>query len=285
MKTHRQKERLYQDPRVRDPAGLKPTLRAHEEQYFRLQNQSQTDLPLVPEDLTASGTAEFHTANDQTLRSTIHGEGDTAFTQAIKNLSNNLVIQYNQPSANEKVPKFDGDYTRWNAFWQMFTVLVDKNPKIPVISKLNKLNQAVEGEAAAVTSMFEFDEESYELAKMALINEYGDPALCANKMLRDIQNLNRVKANDIESLRNLHIRSKQLVLRLQRLYPTILDQPILISSTIENNLSPECLYKWEEENTKRKRESLLPPPNKHIQWILNWMGDYIQASKRSTIKM
>ena len=104
---------------------------------------------------------------------------------------------------------------------------------------------------------------------MALINKYGYPALCANKMLRDIQNLDRVKANDIEGLRNLHIRGKQLVLRLQRLYPTILDQPILISSTIENKMSPECLYKWEEENTKRKRELSLPPPNKHIQWILN----------------
>ncbi len=223
--------------RIRDPAGPKPTLRAHEEQYFRLQNQSQTELPLLPDDLTGSESTEFYTANDQTLRSAAHDDGDNAFTQAIKNLSNNLVIQYNQPSANEKVPKFDGDYTEWNAFWQAFTVLVDKNPKVPVISKLNKLNQAVKGEAAMVISMFEFDEESYELAKMALINEYGDPALCANKMLRDLQNLERVKANDFEGLRNLHVRSKQLVLRLQRLYPTILDQPILVSSTIENKMS------------------------------------------------
>ena len=220
--------------RIRDPAGPKPTLRAHEEQYFRLQSQSQRELPRFPEDLTGSGSTEFHMANEQTLRSAVHGEGDTAFTQAVKNLSNNLVIQYNQPSANEKVPKFNGDYTKWNAFWQAFTVLIDKNPKVPVISKLNKLNQAVEGEAAMVISMFEFDEESYELAKMALINEYGDPALCANKMLRDIQTLDRVKANDIEGLCNLHIPSKQLVLRLQRLYPTIQDQPILISSTVEN---------------------------------------------------
>ena len=50
-------------------------------------------------------------------------------------------------------------------------------------------------------------------------------------------------------------------------------------------MSPECLYKWEDENTKRKRDLSLPPPNKHIQWILNWLGDYIQTSKRSTIKM
>ena len=34
-----------------------------------------------------------------------------------------------------------------------------------------------------------------------------------------------------------------------------------------------------------QEESSLPPPHKHIQWILNWLGDYIQTSKRSTIKM
>ena len=107
--------------RIRDPAGPKPTLRAHEEQYFRLQSQSQMELPLFPEDLAGSGSTEFHTANDQTMRSAVHGDGDTAFTQAFKNLSNNLVIQYNQPSVNEKVPKFDGDYTKWNAFWQAFS--------------------------------------------------------------------------------------------------------------------------------------------------------------------
>ena len=179
--------------RYPDTPGRKPKLRGHEEEYYRYQNQSQTDLPLFPKDLSGSGSgsSEYFTANDQSFKSSVHAEDDSAFTQTLKNLSNNIIVQYNQPSANEKVPKFDGDYTKWNAFWQAFTVLVDKNPKVPIISKLNKLNQAVEGEAAAVISMFEFNEESYELAKMALINEYGDPALCANKMLRDLQNLER----------------------------------------------------------------------------------------------
>ena len=273
--------------RYPDTPARKPTYRDHEEEYYRYQNQSQTDLPLFPEDLSGSGSgsSEYFTANDQSFKSSTHSEDDNAFTQTLKNLSNNIIVQYQQPSANEKVPKFDGDYTKWSSFWQAFSVLVDKNSKVPVISKLNKLNQAVEGEAAAVISMFEFNEESYELAKMALINEYGDPALCANKMLRDLQNLERVKANDVEGLRNLHIRSKQLVLRVQRLYPTIMAQPILITSTIENKMSPECLYKWEEENTRRKRDLSLPPPDKQLQWILNWLGDYIQTCKRSTIKM
>ena len=90
----------------------------------------------------------------------------------------------------------NGDYTKRNAFWQAFTVLVDMNPKVSVISKLNKLSQQVKGEAAAVIWMFELNEENYELAKIALINEYGDPVLSANKMLMDVQSLDR----DRESL-------------------------------------------------------------------------------------
>ena len=126
------------------------------------------------------------------IKQSVHRDSDTDFTRAIKNLSNNLAVQYSQPGVNEKVPKFDGDYTKWNAFWQAFTVLVDQNPKLPVVTKLNRLNAAVEGEAHKIISMFEFDEESYELAKMALIMEYGDPVLGANKMLvKDLQNMDR----------------------------------------------------------------------------------------------
>ena len=181
-----------------------------------------------------------------------HSKDDGPFTQAIKNLSNNLAIQYAQPGVNEKVSKFDGDYSKWNAFWQAFTVLVDQNLKLPVVTKLNRLNAAVEGVAHKIISMFEFDEDSYELAKMALIAEYGDPVLGANKMLKDLQNMERVKAGNVDRLRNLHVRSKQLVLRLQRLYPAILEQPILISSIIENKMNPNCLMKWEEENTRSR---------------------------------
>ena len=215
----------------------------------------------------------------------IHQQGDSDFTKTIKNLSNNLAMQYSTPGPNEKVPKFDGDYTKWNSFWQAFTVLVDKNPRLPTVTKLNRLNAAVEGEAHQVISMFEFDEDSYELAKMALIGEYGDPVLGANKMLKDLQNMERVKPGDIDGLRNIHVRSKQLALRLQRLYPSILEQPILISSIIENKMSPECLRKWEEENTRRRREHTLPPPNQYVVWTLNWLNDYIQTNKRSNIKM
>ena len=125
----------------------------------------------------------------------VHSKDDGPFTQAIKNLSNNLAIQYAQPSPNKKVPKFDGDYTKTECFfWQAFTVLVDRKPKLPTVTKLNRLNMAVEGEARQIISMFEFDEDSYELAKMALIAEYGDPVLGANKMLKDLQNMERIKA-------------------------------------------------------------------------------------------
>ena len=60
--------------RIQDPTGPKQTLRAHEEEYFRLQNQSQTELPLFPDKLTGYGATKFHTAHDQTLKSSLHGD-------------------------------------------------------------------------------------------------------------------------------------------------------------------------------------------------------------------
>ena len=120
---------------------------------------------------------------------------------------------------------------------------------------------------------------------MVLIAEYCNPVLGVNKMLKDLQNMERIKAGDIEGLSNIHVRSKQLVLQLQRLYPSILEQPIIISSIIENKMSPNCLMKGEEENTRRRREHTLPPPNQYVAWTLNWLHDYIQTNKRSTIKM
>ena len=53
--------------------------------------------------------------------------------------------------------------------------------------------------------MFEFDKDSYKLAKMALIAKYGDPVWGANKMLKDLQNMERVKAGSMDGLRNLHV--------------------------------------------------------------------------------
>ena len=269
----------YQGEEAKGEYRKVPNLKPHEQQFYQIHNHYQTEMPLL------SGREAPSNLGEETIMPSVHNEGDSDFTKTIKNLSNNLAMQCSTPSPNEKVHKFDGDYTKWNAFWQAFTVLVDRNPRLPTVTKLNRLNATVEGEAHQIISMFEFDEDSYELAKMALIGEYGDSVLGANKMLKDLQNMERVKAGDIDSLRNIHVRSKQLVLRLQRLYLSILEQPILISSIIENKMSPECLRKWEEENTRRRREHTLPLPNQYVVWTFNWLSDYIQTNKRSNIKM
>ena len=115
-----------------------PHLKSHEQELYLLQNFYQTDT-LISGGLGASGQSPYKLTEESMMQS-MHNRDDGLFTQAIKNLSNNLAIQYTQPSPNEKVPKFDGDYTKWNAFWQAFTVLVDRNPKLRKITKLNRLN-------------------------------------------------------------------------------------------------------------------------------------------------
>ena len=98
-----------------------------------------------------------------------------------------------------------------------------------------------------VISMFEFDEESYELAKMAHYQRVrGSGTLCQQDVERPSKTSIESKPTTLRVFVTYNVWSKQLVLRLQRLYPTILDQPILVSSTIENKMSPECFVRMGE---------------------------------------
>ena len=55
-----------------------------------MQSQSKTDFPLFPEDFVTKG---YDAECNRSLQPSAHDTNDSTFTEAIKNLSNNLVIQ------------------------------------------------------------------------------------------------------------------------------------------------------------------------------------------------
>ena len=114
----------YNPDQREGPKGV-PNLKTHEQQFYDIQNFYQAEMPLFPGDKASSNLTE------ETIRPSVHNKDDSDFTKAIKNLSNNLAIQYAQPSPNEKVPKFDGDYTKWNAFLASFHCLGGSQSQTP----------------------------------------------------------------------------------------------------------------------------------------------------------
>ncbi|XP_075157594.1 uncharacterized protein LOC142230857 [Haematobia irritans] len=85
-----------------------------------------------------------------------------------------------------EVPTFNGDYTTWPTFRDMFTAVCVKNPRLSSVEKLFHLNQSTRGEANEIVKKVPLTDENFKVA-------WGN--LCAsNRTNSDKANLSQVKS-------------------------------------------------------------------------------------------
>ena len=87
-----------------------------------------------------------------------HVESDRATAQPV---SQN-VVRTRLPKLS--LPKFRGDVTKWNTFWDSFQVAVHRNEGISNIDKFNYLNYVLEGVAARAIPGLTLTEVNYDAA-------------------------------------------------------------------------------------------------------------------------
>ena len=71
------------------------------------------------------------------------------------------------------LPKFRGDVTKWNTFWDSFQIAVHRNEGISNIDKFNYLNYVLEGVAARAIPGLTLTEANYDAA-VTLLQERCD---------------------------------------------------------------------------------------------------------------
>ena len=96
-----------------------------------------------------------------------HVESDRATAQPV---SQN-VVRTRLPKLS--LPKFRGDVTKWNTFWDSFQVAVHRNEGISNIDKFNYLNYVLEGVAARAIPGLTLTEANYDAA-VKLLQERCD---------------------------------------------------------------------------------------------------------------
>ena len=67
-----------------------------------------------------------------------------------------------------ELPKFSGEYTEWQTFWDKFRAVIDSNNSIPIVNKFTYLQSLLQGEAAATISGLSLTETNYSTAKTLL---------------------------------------------------------------------------------------------------------------------
>ncbi|KAK3803545.1 hypothetical protein RRG08_027822 [Elysia crispata] len=74
-----------------------------------------------------------------------------------------------------ELPKFSGEYTEWQTFWDKFRAVIDSNNSIPTVNKFTYLQSLLQGEAAATISGLSLTETNYSTAKTLLQTRFGRP--------------------------------------------------------------------------------------------------------------
>uniref|UniRef100_A0A914YSH8 Peptidase A2 domain-containing protein n=1 Tax=Panagrolaimus superbus TaxID=310955 RepID=A0A914YSH8_9BILA len=97
------------------------------------------------------------------------------------------------------IPKYNGDYLKWNAFWQTFDILVHQK-NYPNVSKLIALRSLLEGRALEEIDSFTISVENYDTVVKTLKDRFGNPQFLIREFDKKLTAL-RPAAPTAESLR------------------------------------------------------------------------------------
>uniref|UniRef100_A0A914QZ53 CCHC-type domain-containing protein n=1 Tax=Panagrolaimus davidi TaxID=227884 RepID=A0A914QZ53_9BILA len=93
-----------------------------------------------------------------------------------------------------QIPKFNGDYTEWTAFWELFDIYVHQK-KYPAVSKLAALRSLLQGRALAEIQGFQTSAANYPTIVKTLKERFGNQQFVIRELELKLDSLQPAKPN------------------------------------------------------------------------------------------
>ena len=204
-------------------------------------------------------------SNEESLTTEIKQAGEYSFQVRIDIHKLNEVITATLPgvpgapyippkTGGVKLPKlninkFDGDFTQWNSFWDMFNASVHKRTNLEGIEKFTYLKSLLEGDALKLVEGFNLEAHYYDEAVKLLQDTYGGETEIKMSFVRKLLQLESpdVNAESLQEFRSnfeCQIRSlNALKLTLDEMYTILLYSklPASISEIITRKAEDDWL--------------------------------------------
>lgn len=233
-------------------------------------------------DLLQSNWAKFDEVCDQismtasimqtTQNTQIRAEGESLYIEslgAFKNRLNQLRRETEVPreaeavperilrvSMPEKLPEFDGDYTAWGQFHDVFEAEVVKNTMLSDEMRLRKLMAAVKGEARTVLGTWSLRPGNFALAWKKLRDRYQNDFQTIRAHVRKFFDLPVMNRCTYSGLRNVLDTASEVGRQLGMLLPPEEVGEYLMLYTIENMLDSETNRTWKLQRDVKTRPKL-----------------------------
>nr|XP_018895666.1 PREDICTED: uncharacterized protein LOC109029600 [Bemisia tabaci] len=144
-----------------------------------------------------------------------------------------------------RLPKFDGSIEQWASFYDLFTSLIDENPDLSRVTKLQYLRLSLSENAAKLIQYLETTDDNYEIALSLLKNKFDSPRRAMKRhwaILCDYTKLLKDKPIELGKLVdtfNQHLRA------LENLGAPVDQWSVPVISLILSKISSETAEKWE----------------------------------------
>ncbi|XP_066583987.1 uncharacterized protein [Prorops nasuta] len=93
------------------------------------------------------------------------------------------------------LPKFSGDYLKWNNFYETFSSIVHDKVYVSGRDKFQYLKSCLQGEAATVIKSLAITSENYEIAWDTLVARYTDKRMITDTFLDQISQVPTLRGN------------------------------------------------------------------------------------------
>ncbi|XP_072159645.1 uncharacterized protein [Bemisia tabaci] len=153
------------------------------------------------------------------------------------------------------LPSYDGSLEGWASFFDLFTSLIDQNPKLTAVKKLYYLKTAMTGKAADLLTNFKTTDDNYRLALDLLKDKFNRPRRTLRQHYANLRDYPKLQKDTPTALGNLVDFFKVNLRAMKNLDAPIDQWSVPLIDLILTKIDEKTAYEWELKLTDDKMPS------------------------------
>lgn len=170
----------------------------------------------------------------------------TSHQQPASNHLNTNNQSYDIKLPRLSIPTFNGNYTAWTAFRDLFQEMIHSNPRLSDVQRLQYLKANLQGEAASIIKHFTINGNNYESAWQLLNARYENPRWLVNAQITLLMSQPILTSENLIGLKKLHDTSLMAINALKNLNLDLQSWDPILIYIIASKLDKESIRLHEQ---------------------------------------
>ena len=177
---------------------------------------------------------------------------------------------------NIQIPYFYGNTLEFRKWWEIFTISIDKNERVPVFMKLQLLMKHLKEDAYGKAAGLNYSPESYETLKTRLLEAYDHSDTAIVMLNEQMRNLKKIPSDKYQDVSKFSQTVSNHILELLRHNDGAAFNAPMILTQVISRLTPTLADDYE-------RDLHLEPPMsslREVQFFLDWIRKKAERIKK-----